>query len=241
MTSRTFSIIFSQPWHRSLLKSCLHLQIVFHVASTLFQQFYSRVNINILQLEISPVSEEFIYKELCHLNSFKSTGLDDIPARFVKGCGYNTNKAHQFHCKFINNEWYSSRSIKISTVKPLFKKNNRSEVGNYRPISILCIISKILEKVVYKQLESYLVKNNLLYELQSGFRSAYSTDTCLIHLFDHIKSQTSKGLFTGMVMIDLQKAFDTVDHQILCNKLQAMGVSNIKWFESYLTGRQTVG
>ena len=78
----------------------------------------------------------------------------------------------------------------------------------------------------------------MLYELQSGFRSAYSTDTCLIHLFDHIKSQTSKGLFTGMVMIDLQKAFDTVDHQIVCNKLQAMGVSNIKWFESYLTGRQ---
>ena len=78
----------------------------------------------------------------------------------------------------------------------------------------------------------------MLYEFQSGFRSAYSTDTCLIHLFDHIKSQTAKGLYTGMVMIDLQKAFDTVDHQILCNKLQAMGVSNIKWFQSYLTGRK---
>ena len=95
-----------------------------------------------------------------------------------------------------------------------------------------------MEKAVYKQLESYLIKNNLLYEFQSGFRSAYSTDTCLIHLFDHIKSQTANGLYTGMVMIDLQKAFDTVDHQILCNKFQAMGVSNTKWFESYLTGRK---
>ena len=102
----------------------------------------------------------------------------------------------------------------------------------------MCIISKILEKAVYQQLESHLNKNNLLYEFQSGFRSAYSTDTCLIHLFDHIKSQTAKGLYTGMVMIDLQKAFDTVDHQILCSKLQAMGVPNVKWFQSYLTGRK---
>ena len=95
-----------------------------------------------------------------------------------------------------------------------------------------------LEKSVYIQLENYLVANNLLYQFQSGFRSAFSTDTCLIRLFDHIKKNTSKGLFTGMVMIDLQKAFDTVDHQILCDKLAIMGVKNVKWFQSYLTGRK---
>ena len=68
---------------------------IFHVVSTLFQQFYIRVNINRLQLEISPVSEE-IYKELCHLNSFKSTGLDDIPARFVKDAATTLTKPINF-------------------------------------------------------------------------------------------------------------------------------------------------
>ena len=100
----------------------------------------------------------------------------------------------------------------------LFKKYNRSNVGYYRPVSVLCIVCKILE--------SYLIKNNLLYKFQSGFRSAYSIDACLIHLFDHIKSQSSKGMYFDIVMFDLQKAFDTVDHQILCNT-QATGISNI--------------
>lgn len=116
------------------------------------------------------------------------------------------------------------------------------EVENYRPVSILAVVSKILEKTVYNQLENYLVKHNLLYYLQSGFRSKYSTDTCLIHLIDHIKDQTAQGLYTGMIMLDLQKAFDTVDHTILCNKLQIMGIESIKWFESYLSNRkQKVG
>ena len=74
--------------------------------------------------------------------------------------------------------------------------------------------------------------------MQSGFRNSYSTDTCLIHLMDHIRNNSAKGLYTGMIMIDLQKAFDTVDHQLLCKKLEIMGVTNTEWFMSYLTGRQ---
>ena len=128
-------------------------------------------------------------------------------------------------------------------MKPLFKKNSRSEVGNYRPVSILSVVSKLLEKAVYVQLESYLTENNLLYNLQSGFRGSYSTDTCLTYLTDHIRSQMSAGNYTGMVLLDLQKAFDTVDHEILLNKLQAMGIHelSVNWFRSYLSQRyQTV-
>jgi hypothetical protein len=66
----------------------------------------------------------------------------------------------------------------------------------------------------------------------------FTTDTCPIHLFNHNKSQTSKGLFTGMVLIDLLRAFDTVDHQILRQILRCKGVKDVKWFESYLTGRK---
>ena len=129
--------------------------------------------------------------------------------------------------------------MKKAEVKPLFKKNSRLDVGNYRTISMLSVhvVSKILERVVFTQLDSFLVKNNIIYEYQSGFRKSYSTESCLIHLHDYIKGNCAKGLYTGMVLLDIQKAFDTVDHEILCNKLKAMGVTDTKWFHSYRTNR----
>ena len=84
-------------------------------------------------------------------------------------------------------------AMKIAQVKPLYKKNNNLDVGNYRPVSILSVVSKILEKAIYIQLEAYLVKNNIIYDYQSGFRSSFSTDTCLIHLLDHIKMKKCLG------------------------------------------------
>ena len=123
-------------------------------------------------------------------------------------------------------------------MKPLYKKNSSLEAGNYRPVSILSVVSKILEKSVYSQLVEFLDENKLLFEFQSGFRSKYSTDTCLIHLFDYLKSNTAKGLYTGMLLLDLQKAFDTVDHEILCKKLETIGVLSVSWFRSYLCDRK---
>ena len=83
--------------------------------------------------------------------------------------------------------------MKIARVKPLYKKNSPLDVGNYRPVSILSIVSKILERSVHLQLSNVLSENNLLFEFLSGFRTKYSTDTCLIHL-----DNNAKGLFTGM-------------------------------------------
>ena len=108
--------------------------------------------------------------------------------------------------------------MKFARVRPFFKKNSQLDVSNYRPVSILSIVSKILERSISIQLIDFIKENNLLYEYQSGFRGSYSTDTCLIHLLDYIKGNTAKGLYTGMIMLDLQKAFDTVDHSILCKK-----------------------
>ncbi|CAL4093985.1 unnamed protein product, partial [Meganyctiphanes norvegica] len=111
-------------------------------------------------------------------------------------------------------------------------------VENYRPISVLCIMSKILEKAVYVQFEKYLSENNLLYDYQSGFRKGHSTDTCLIDLFDYIHSSLSEGDYVGMVLLDLQKAFDTVNHKIVCEKLELLGVGCVDWFSSYLSNRK---
>jgi hypothetical protein len=138
-------------------------------------------------------------------------------------------------------------------VKPQFKKNSSLEVGNYRPISILSIVSKILERSVYKQLVEFLQENKMLYHLGTqhdtfiGSEIVLFTDTnwTLSVRYDSNQStdctpmtfSNAKGLYTGMIMLDLQKAVDTVDHNILCSKLKVMGVQSVDWFESYLTDR----
>ena len=164
------------------------------------------------------VSEDFIYKELYKLNPSKSTGTDNIPARFVKDAASVLTKPilHIINLSIEQNS--VPNDLKSARVVPLFKKNKRCDVGNYRPVSVLSVVSKILERAVYTQLEEYLTKKKLLFDFQSGFRNKFSTDSCLTYLTDYIKTQISKGLYTGMLMLDFQKAFDTVDHDISCAK-----------------------
>ena len=128
--------------------------------------------------------------------------------------------------------------FKKARVKPLYKKGSRLEPGNYRPVSIVSVLSKILERAVNGQLNEYLVKKGFLYEFQRGFRHKYSMDTCLINLDDFIKTEMSKGNYEMKVMIDLQKAFDCVDHSLLIEKLATLGVTSLDWFRSYLGDRE---
>ena len=106
-------------------------------------------------------------------------------------------------------------------------------------VSCLLFLNYWKEQFMFR-LKNILGENNILYDFQSGFRGSFSTDTCLIHLSDHIRTQMSLGNYTGMVLLDLQKAFDTVDHVILCKKLQAMGIGSVEWFQSYLSNRQQI-
>ena len=112
---------------------------------------------------------------------------------------------------------------------PIYKKNSKMEAGNYRPISILNTISKLLERIVHQQLNTYVQTHHLLYEHQSGFRSSYSTETCLISLTDFLKQEQGKGNYRDMVLLGLQKVFDTVNHKL--QKLEAIGLhkSAIVW------------
>ena len=105
-------------------------------------------------------------------------------------------------------------------------------------MSILNVLSKVLERAVHSQLSEYLERRDLLFLNQSGFRGGFSTDTSLTGLSDFVKKEIGRGNFVGMVLIDLQKAFDTVDHDILIDKLQAVGVDGSQWFRSYLTDRR---
>ena len=209
--------------------------------SKLFRDYYKKLGVSPNSLILTPVTREFVFKELDNLDVNKSTGPDGIPARFLKdGASIIADPI----TNIVNFSILSNvvpDDMKIARVRPLFKKNSRTDVGNYRPVSILNITSKILERAVHVQVESYLQENNLLYKYQSGFRKSHSTDTSLIHLTDHIRTEIFKGNYTGMVLLDLQKAFDTVNHNILCQKLTAMGIGSSAWFRSYLSNRrQTV-
>ena len=174
--------------------------------------------------KFSPVGEEDILKSLLSLNVSKATGLDGLSARFLKN---GANKISSAIAHIINLSLYSGclpDDMKTARVVPLYEKNSKSEPGNYRPVSILTVMSKILEKTEHKQLENYLRSAKLLYDYQSGFMNSYSTDSCLTQLTDQIRFDMDKGNHTGMVMIDLQKAFDTVDLDILLNKVKAIGL-----------------
>ena len=100
-------------------------------------------------------------------------------------------------------------------------------------------MSKLFEKTVHNQTQQYLQEHKILYKYQSGFRKHHSTNTCLSHLNNKILEGFDKGMVSGMILIDLQKAFDTIDHNILLKKMKFMGFadSTISWFRSYLTNR----
>ena len=123
---------------------------------------------------------------------------------------------------------------------PIYKKGSKLERSNYRTISLLSNIDKILERLMLNRLYSFLKRKGDKFSLQFGFRQKYSTAHALIHLTDKIRQEIDEGNYGFGIFIDFQKAVDTVDHHILLEKLEYYGVIGIsnKWFASYLSSRK---
>jgi hypothetical protein len=206
-------------------------------ASNSFIQFYQNKGVSPGEFRLKPVEEDFILKELCSLNVLKGAGLDDLSPRFLKDGAAQIAPLITYIVNLSITTETVPDTLKTARITPLYKKKSKLDVSNYRPVSVLNCVSKILERSVYVQIEEYLASRDLIFQYQSGFRSGFSTETCLIYLTDFVKHQISQGNYVGMMLLDVQKAFDSVNHGILCEKLEAMGVSS-GWFQSYLCNRK---
>jgi len=145
-------------------------------------------------------------------------------------------------CKIINNSFAKGifpSALKIAKVFPIRKDGSKSEIGNYRPISLLPSFSKIYEKLVHSRLYNYLTKLNILTEAQFGFRKKRSATMAIIDLYDKISQSSDEKKFSIGLFIDLKKAFDTVDYHVLLSKFEHYGVRGVSllWFRSYLSNR----
>ena len=176
----------------------------------------------------TPTDSQEVISAISSLSGNKSSGPNSI----------STQPVDIFNLSFSSGIY--STPLKTAKVIPIHKKDSKLEFSNYRPITRLSNNDKTLEKLMYKRLSNILDKNKLIYSLQFGFRQNYSTSYALMHLTGTIKQSLDQGLFSCGIFVDLQKAFDTTDHEILLGKLEHYGIRGItnKWFETYLKDRQ---
>ena len=130
--------------------------------------------------------------------------------------------------------------MKVAEVIPLYKGNERDLVVNYRPLSLLMTISKVLEKLIYIHLYKYLEKNNILFDSQYGFRTKQSCEHAISELISKLLHSKEDGKKSSVLFLDLSKAFDTLNHSILLGKLDSYGIrgTQLNWFKSYLDRRK---
>ncbi len=151
------------------------------------KRLYSKQGVLPNSFSFAKVSVNQMTKMLGELQVSKSTGLDDIPARFLRDAADIIAPTITFIVNLSLETGIFPSDMKIAKTIPLFKKGNRCDPGNYRPISILSVASNILERIVYNQMNEYLTKSSLIYMFQSGFRKSHSIDTSLLYLTDFIR------------------------------------------------------
>ena len=186
------------------------------------------------------VDENDVTKHISMLRTKKSYGHDGISMRLLK---FLLPAVIKLLTIVINQSLATGifpDKLKTAKVMPFFKKDGITLMDNYRPVSLLTSTSKVFEKVVFTQLYEYFDKNNLLYSSQYGFRKIHSTEMAGLELTDRILKDIDNKDASLTIFMDLSKAFDTLDHQILLTKLKYYGVNDtpLKWFSNYLTGRQ---
>ena len=202
--------------------------------------FTNYLNENIhTTFELKKVTEVQVKSIIQGLNSKSSFAHDGISAILLKKLESKLTKPLTL---IINQSLHSGiypDKLKSGKIIPVYKKNDKHQQENYRPISLLPTISKLFKMVVHDQISLYFPQNNYLCSSQYGFRKLHSTEHAILEIADRISCELDKGNTPLAIFLDLSKAFDTLNHTILLSKLKYCGVSELalNWFNSYLSNR----
>ena len=190
--------------------------------------------------DFQPVTETDINKAINSIKSKTSAGHDRLSSALLKQIKIPLISPLKFLINQSINSGVFPNLLKIAKILPIYKKDDINSVTNYRPISILPTISKIFEKIIFQQLHKYLKENEIYNSNQYGFRESHSTEHAALELVDRVINRLDDKEFPLAVFMDLSKAFDTINHNILLKKLHYYGIRNnsLSLLESYLSNRQ---
>ena len=198
------------------------------------------VDIKLNSMFLRDTNMEEIGQIIDKLTNKNSSGIDGIPSRAYKLAkqGISSTIAKLVNMSFENSIF--PNCLKIGKVSPIYKSGTKSNPNNYRPITTLNTLAKIFEQVMKIRITKYLESNNLLTKTQFGFRQKHNTETALIALTDTIYKKIENKEKVGTIFIDLKKAFNTVNIEILLAKLNAIGIRGNahSWLKSYLIDRE---
>ena len=186
------------------------------------------------------ISMDIVRKLVKEIEISKSSGIENLNSRLIKDAFtvLIPELTHLFNDSIETGIFPLSWSI--GSITPIPKDGDLLEPGNWRPITILPLPSKLLEKAIHYQVITYLNDNNILDTRQHGFRPGYSTSSAIFHLTKDLFRNYDLGNCTSCIFVDYRKAFETLDHDILCKKLTCYNFSEnvVKWFQSYLADRK---
>ena len=216
--------------------------------STVGIEVQRRLNINFSPLKLNSKGIFHFYPETAvkikqliqRIKPNVATGIDELPAKLIKAATPVITE----DIKNMVNLSYETKifpdQLKIATVKALHKKGDNNDPSQYRPVSILTIISKIFERSAVDQLVTHYNSHNLLNPRQHAYRKYHSTTTILFELIESIKKHIDHGNYVAIASLDLSKAFDSLAHNLILRKLDEMGLNETAttWVKSYLTNRK---